>query len=157
MSECIFCVHPGMLGFPYECPVSAPGITVELFQGRDDVGTHGVQMDIADKSQKIIVFVAENRLVPVFKEMAGAAVFAVKVVGVPGKEFAHYGGYALFAALEQNMHMIVHKDPSVNSAFAIAYGQAKPFEKSDFIFVVPEDICFIDPAHHDVVRGAGDI
>ena len=59
--------------------------------------------------------------------------------------------------LKQNMNVIVHKDPGVNSAFAFTYGLAKPFEKPCFIFVVPEDICFIDPSHHDVVQGAGNI
>ena len=37
------------------------------------------------------------------------------------------------------------------------YGTTKPFEKAGLIFVVPEYFRFVEPSHHDVMQGAGDV
>jgi hypothetical protein len=72
--------------------------------------------------------------------MSGATVFAVKVLGVPGEELSHDGRDAVLSALEENMDMVIHKNPGVNSAFAFVDVLAKPIEEPGLIFVVPEDI-----------------
>jgi hypothetical protein len=76
-------VYPGVPGLPDECPVATPGITIQLFEGRDDVGSNGIQMNIADESKDVVVFIAEDGLVAVFKEMPGAPVLAVEVLRIP--------------------------------------------------------------------------
>jgi hypothetical protein len=114
-------------------------------------------MDIPYERKKIGVFIAENGFVSIFEQVAGAAVFAVEVLGVPGEELPHDRGDALFAAPEQDMDMIAHEHPGVYRARCFLDGHAKPIKKPGFIFVISEYSGFVDPSHHDVVQGSGDI
>ncbi len=76
---------------------------------------------------------------------------------LPGEEFSHDGGDAGFAAPEQDVDVIVHKCPGVDCAFPLQNGLAESFEEPGFVFVVSEDVCLVDPPHHDMVQGAGDV
>ena len=114
-------------------------------------------MNIADKGKEVVVFIAEDGLVAVFEEMTGAAVFAVEVLGIPREELSHDRGDTVFAAPEQDVDVIAHEDPCVNRAFSFFDVLAKPFEEAGFIFVVSENIRFVDPSHHDMVQGTGDV
>ena len=88
---------------------------------------------------------------------ASAAVSAVEIQGVPGEEFSHDSGDACFAALEQDVDMVVHERPGVDCAFAFSDGLSESFEESGLVFVVAEDVGLVYPADHDVVQGAGDV
>jgi hypothetical protein len=114
-------------------------------------------VDIPDQGQKIVVLVAEDGFVAVLKEMAGAAIAAVKIQGIPCEEFSHDRGEACFAALEKDVDVIVHKDPSVDCAFTFRNCLAEFFEEPGLVFVVSKDVRLVDPPHHDVVQGAGDV
>ena len=120
-------------------------------------GADRVQMDITDEGDEVGVFIAEDGFVPVFEEVTGADVFAVEVLRIPGKEFSHDGRYAVFAAFEQHMNMVVHEHPCVNRACSFFDVQTESFEEAGFVFVVPEDIRLVEPSHHDRVKSTGDI
>ena len=51
--------------------------------------------------------------------------------------------------------MIVHKDPGVDCALPLQNGLAESFEEPGLVLVVSEDVCLIDPPHHDMMQGAG--
>lgn len=70
-------------------------------------------MDIADKGQKVIVFIAKNGFVSIFEEMASTVVATVEILGVPRKELPHDGRDAMFAAFEQEMDVIAHENPGI--------------------------------------------
>ena len=82
-------IHPGMFCFADDGPVAAPGGTVKFFDGFDDAGPDGIEMNIADQGQEVIVFVAEDGFIAVFKEVAGAFVAAVVILSVPGEKLSH--------------------------------------------------------------------
>jgi len=63
-------------------------------------------MDVAYQGQKIVVLIAEDGFVAVLEKVAGAAVAAIEMQGVPGEEFSHDGGDAGFAALEQDVDVL---------------------------------------------------
>lgn len=81
-------------------------------------------MDVPDKGQQIVVFVAEDGFIAIFNKVAGAFVAAVVILGIPGKEFSHGAGDALFAALKEDMNMVAHKGPCINRALPFRYGVA---------------------------------
>lgn len=55
------------------------------------------------------------------------------------------------------MGVVVHKYPGIDRAFPVDDVLAKPLKEQGLVLVVLEDIRLIDPAHHDMVQGAGDI
>ena len=55
------------------------------------------------------------------------------------------------------MDVIVHQDPGINRTLPLRYVFAQPLQKSSLVVVIHEYICFVDPAHHDVVQSAGGI
>ena len=114
-------------------------------------------MDIADEGKEVVVFIAEDGLVAVFEKMPGATVPAIEVLRVPGEELSHDGRNAVFAAFKEDVDMVVHKRPCVDRAFPFFDVLAEPFEKTGLIFVVSEYFRFVDPSHHDVMQGAGDV
>jgi hypothetical protein len=117
-------VSPRMLGLPDDCPMAAPGVSVQFFDGLYDVGTKGVQVDVSNKGKKVSFFVAEDGFVPIFEQVTGALMAAIKILGVPGEEFSHDSRDAMLAAFEEQVDMIVHEDPSVDGAFTFGNIQA---------------------------------
>jgi len=86
--------------------------------------------------------------------MPGAFVTVVEILRVPGEELPHNAGDAEFAALEEKVCVIVHKDPRVHGALSVHDVLAESFKKMGFVLIVLEYVCFIVPAHHDMVQGA---
>jgi len=89
--------------------------------------------------------------------MPGAAMAAVEVLGVPREELSHDGGNPVLSALEENMDVVIHKDPGVDGAFAFADGLAETLQEAGLILAVSENGALVDPPHHDMMQGAGDI
>ena len=73
---------------------------MQFLHGFDDTGPDGLEGDVPDKGQEVVVFVTKDGFISVFKEVAGALVSAVVVLGIPRKQLSHDGGYAMFAALK---------------------------------------------------------
>jgi len=145
LEQYIIGVHPGAFSFVHHGAVAAPGIAVQLFYGHYHFGAQGIEVDIPDQSQKIVVLIAEDGFVAVLEEMAGAAMATIEIEGVPSKEFSHDSGDACLAALEKEVDVIVHKDPGIDCAFPLRDGLAESFEEPGFVFVVSEDVRLVDP------------
>ena len=62
---------------------------VKLLESGDYFCPDGIKMNVTDEGQKIVVFVTQDRFVSIFKEMSGAAMAAVKVLGIPREKLAH--------------------------------------------------------------------
>jgi len=150
-------VHPRAFSLVHQGTVTTPRIAVQIFQGIYHSGPHGVEMDVANQGQKVLVLIAEDGFVAVFEEMAGAAVTTIKIEGVPGEKFAHGSGNARLTALENEVDVVVHQDPGVNNALPLRDNSAESFEESDFILVISKNVRLINAPNHDVMQGAGDI
>jgi len=55
-----------------DCPVAAPTVAVQFFDGLDDADPEGIEVDVADKGRQIVVFVTEDGFTAIFKKVAGA-------------------------------------------------------------------------------------
>lgn len=89
--------------------------------------------------------------------MAGPFVATVVILCIPREEFSHDSGDALFAAPEENVHVIAHECPRIYRALPVSYRLAQPFQESGSIVIVVEDVGFVDAPNHDVMQRAGDI
>lgn len=144
-------IHPSRSCLADDDPVPAPGVAAEFLDGLNDPCADGIEMDVADQGQEVVVFVAENGFVAVLEQVAGSFVPAVVVLGVPGEEFPHDAGHAVFAALKEDVDVIPHEDPCVDSALPFTHGLTKPLKETASVLVVSEYVCFIDTPDHDVV------
>ena len=157
LGQYVLCVHPGVGCLADDCTVAAPGVAVQFFACLDNAGAEGVEVDVADEGKQIVVFVAEDGFIAIFKKVAGAFVAAVIILGIPGKEFSHDAGDALFAALKEDMNVVAHKRPCVNRALPFRYRVAQTLYEQGPILIVVKYIGFVDAPHHDVVQRSGDV
>jgi len=61
--------------------------------------------------------------------VTSAVVTTVKILGIPGQQLPHNGGYALFATTKQEMDVVVHEDPSVYRTVALTDVLAKAIKE----------------------------
>jgi len=97
-------------------------------------------VDVTNEGQQVIVFVAQDRFVSIFKEMPGAAMAAIEVLSVPGKKFSHDGGDTPLTALEEDVDVTVHKYPGVDGAFPVDDVLAEPLKEQGLVLVIFEDV-----------------
>jgi len=64
---------------------------VQFFDGLNDLRPNGVEMDIPDEGEKIILFIAEYGFVAILEQMTRAVVTTVEILSIPGEEFTHDG------------------------------------------------------------------
>lgn len=96
-------------------------------------------MYITNKRKKIGIFITEYGFIAVFKEVAGPSMAAIKVLGIPSKKLSHDGGDALSPASKEQMNVVVHKNPCINSAAAIYNALAQALNEAVLVLVVIED------------------
>jgi hypothetical protein len=82
---------------------------------------------------------------------------AVKILGIPRQKFPHDGGYAVLAALEKDVYVVIHEDPGIDGTVALCNILPESFKKTGFILIIAEYGGLVDSSHHDVVQGAGDV
>jgi hypothetical protein len=114
-------------------------------------------MYVAYKGKKIIIFVAQYGFVPIFEEVPGAVMSPIEVEGIPGEELSHDGRNAVLATLKKNMHMIAHKDPSIDTALPFSHRLTEALKQLGSVLVILEDCGFVDTAHHNMVQGTRDV
>jgi len=80
--------------------VSAPWIRIQFFKVVNQACTQRIQMNIADKALKIWIFLADNRFVPVLKNMPVPMMPSIVGTGIPGQQFAHKTGHTAVSAAQ---------------------------------------------------------
>ena len=68
-------------------------------------------MDVAYQLQEIGLLFANNRLVPVLKQMTRTLVTDVEVYGIPGEQSAHKGRESVVSRTEKKVEVVGHQRP----------------------------------------------
>lgn len=82
---------------------------------------------------------------------------SVVVLGVPGEELSHDGGRMPSLPLLKSMDVIVHEDPGIDGTLSIGDVLPQAFQETGHILIVSKDVGFVEPLHHHMVQGAGNI
>ncbi len=85
--------------------------------------------------------------------MSGTVMSPIKVYSIPGEKFPHDGRNAELTAFEEDMDMIIHENPSIDSTLPFIHNLTEAFYKLHPVVVVYEDCAFVDPPHHNVMEG----
>jgi len=81
----------------------------------------------------------------------------VEILGIPGQQLPHKGGYALFAAAKQQVNVVAHEDPGVYSTAALTNVATEAIKKENFVLVILKNGRSVDPTHYNVVQGTRDV
>lgn len=112
-------------------------------------------MDIADQLLQIGIFLANDRLISVLKEMAMTAVPPVIGYAVACQQSPHELRNTAGAAAEKEVSMVAHQGPCVAACLCFWKEMSKAFDKILPIIIGCEDAFTFDPAYDDVLEYPG--
>jgi hypothetical protein len=111
-------------------------------------------VDVAEQLQEVRLFLHQDGLEAVLEEVAGAAVAAVEVDGIPGEQAAHQGGERRRAAAKQDVKMVGDEAPSIDGGFGFQGKVADSGKEVSPIGIGQEDLRPFDTARNHVVKDA---
>jgi hypothetical protein len=114
-------------------------------------------MDVADKFQKIPIFLADNGFVTILEEMAAAFMPLVESDRIAGHEPAHDFAKRSSSGPQQGMEMVWNERPSVTLGLCRIKDLGKPLKKELAVLIVAEDLSPFNPPCHDVLQETGSI
>src|SRR3990172_11633539 len=108
-------------------------------------------MDVAHQLPQVRIFLAEDRLISILKEMAVALMATVEPDCIAGKQATHNRCDGFFARTKQKMCMVRDQCPRVARGGSL--GENLPQARQEIIpvCIVPEDVAPLYPPNHDVV------
>jgi hypothetical protein len=71
-------------------------------------------MNISDEFQKVLVFLADNRLIAAFKEVSGFTILQIELLAIRLLQALHELGQGVFGAFQQQVHMVRHEAVAVH-------------------------------------------
>jgi hypothetical protein len=110
-------------------------------------------MDTRDQFEQVNLFFADNRLITIPEKASVPFMPTVEVAGISGKEFAHEGSKPSFAAFEQDMCLIEHQGPCIDTGSGTCRRFAHSQNKGITISIVGDDNLFFNTSHNDMVQG----
>ncbi len=112
-------------------------------------------MNVPNERQKIGRFLADNRFIAIFEEMACPFVTTIIVLSIPGELLSHDRRNSIFAAFKENMDMIGHQDPCVYFAVSCCDIFRKPLHECMLVMIVLKDWRPVYSPDDDVVQCSG--
>ncbi len=111
-------------------------------------------MNIADQLSKIVVLLADDRLVAVLKQRAMAVMAAIIGLGIPGEEAPHKRGQPVRATAHYKMGMGGQQRPGINRGLERERELTEPVDKVTAIVDIVHDLPSLDAAEDDMMEGA---
>jgi hypothetical protein len=109
-------------------------------------------MDITYELQKVGIFFAYNRLVPILKEVATAFMSMVEVDSVPGHKSPHNLAERNRPGPQQRVEMVWDQRESVALGLGVFEDPCHPIEESLAVLIVLEDRPSFYAAGHHVLQ-----
>ena len=109
-------------------------------------------MDVAHQLQQVRVFLAQNGLVPILKQVPASPVPQVEADRVARQKPPHDIGNGNRPGAEQKMKVIGHQGPCKTAGLTVAQNTANPIQKIIAVAVVPENLPALDSSDDDVMQ-----
>ena len=130
---------------------AATGIVL-LFQGlqKSENAAPGRKMPFLN-GHWIEIFLVQDGLIAVLKQMPASAVTAVETNGIAGQQTLHDRGHRHTIGFEQQMEMIRNQHPSIPLGLCFDNQISQPFHKIVAVLVVKEYFAPLDSPGNDMV------
>ena len=112
-------------------------------------------MNISDQLQQICLLLAEDRFVPVLKQMTMSLVTPVESYCISGQQSPHHRGYRHGPSLQEEMCVIWDQRPGKTGSLGFLQVGIQSIQEVLPILVIFEDLSPIDSPEDNVVQGTG--
>jgi hypothetical protein len=137
--------------------MSAEPVPIKLTEIRYQLCAQGIQVDVTHQLQQVCVFLAQNGLVPILKQVPASPVPQVEADNIARQKPLHDIGNGNKPGAEQKMKVIGHQGPCKTAGLTVAQNTAKPIQKIIAVAVVAENLPPIDPSNDDVMQRSSGI
>jgi hypothetical protein len=96
----------GKISLSHQNGMAAPGIIIESFQVGNNFSAQRIEMDVADKFEKIGIFLANNGFVPILEKMTATLVPMVEIHGIACQKASHKDGKLRPVAAQKGVDVI---------------------------------------------------
>jgi hypothetical protein len=114
-------------------------------------------MNVTHQLPKINVFIADDGMIPVLKQMPVSEMTKVVSYGIPGEEPSHEFRKTRWAASQEQMGVIGQQGPCVDMGFGLFGKIAQAFNETLPVPVIGYNLLFFNPSDDDMVEGSGSI
>jgi len=80
-----------------------------------DARAHGIQMDVADQLQQVVVMVDQQGLVAALEQMAYASALTVERLSVAKRQILKWPRQRLVTRLQSQMNVVAHQAKAVHA------------------------------------------
>ena len=109
-------------------------------------------MNVAHQLQQVHVFLAENGLVTILKQVPASPVPQVETDGIARQKPPHDIGNGNKPGAQQNMKVIGHQRPCKTAGLTVAQNTTKPIQKIIAVAVVSENFPALYSSDDDVMQ-----
>jgi len=134
--------------------VTGPRVSVERVDADREPGWHGVEVDVADELEQVRLFVDEDTLEAVLREVAGAVMHTVEGGGVGAEPALREAGQGECSGAQEGMGVVGHEGPGVEGGARGDDQRAEAIEEPLAVLSRSEEAAALDAADNDVVQGA---
>jgi hypothetical protein len=110
---------------------------------------------VLDRVEVLLVGLDQHRVEAAPEDVVSAAVALVEGAGVASVQVAHAAGQVRFGGLDDQVIVVFHQAPRVDTPAVALLDPAQEVEEHDSIGVVADDRGPVVPPGGDVVEGAG--
>jgi len=129
-----------------------PSIPVKGTHFAHRTDTKRIQVDVSDQLQKIGVFFAHYRLVPILKKMATPMVPPIEGNGISGEQTPHEIRQFSLPRPQQEVDMVPHDGPCQTFGAGFIEKGGKPEQESGTVGIVEEQVCSFDSPYNDMLE-----
>jgi len=131
--------------------VAAPRICTRVL---GESRSHGIQVDVLEQRQQILVSVTEDSFVSALKEVPNFVIFPIEVLRISLVESLKDLRQRRLLGLDEKMHMVGHQHIGVQEKLESVFIVGGDAEISFVVAVIPEDALSLIPASYDMVKSS---
>jgi hypothetical protein len=109
-------------------------------------------MDIADKFQEIGIFLAENGLITVLKQMTVTSMPSVESNRMARQEPPHYRSYRCRSCTKEEMKMVGDQGPGITACPSLFKNTSQPIQESIAIMVISKYVSLFYASDNNVMK-----
>jgi hypothetical protein len=144
-----------MIDLSHQYSVTTPRVAVKLVKIFNLPGTNLIQMNVANQLLEVPVFLTNDRVISVLEEMTVPVITQIEPHCISCKQTAHEGREPSRTASQQNVCVVAHYRPRINSGSRFHGQPPQTGNKVLSVSIIIHDASTLDPPDGDVMKRTG--
>jgi len=137
--------------------MTAPFISIQFMHPLYQASSLGIQMNVTNQLQEIWFFLADDRFIAVLKQVAGSPMANIEIDCIAGQQTAHDQAEFRTSGTQKEVSMVVHDRPGQTIHSGFQHQTGEPDQEGLPVYVVQENIPFLDTPDDYVLQHTGHI